>query len=456
MTLQTINLGQNPNDGTGDPVRTAFGKTNANIDELSTRTTAAQAAADAAQATGSAAVPLAQKGAADGVAPLGSDSKIPAAYLPSYVDDVLEFSGLAAFPAVGEPGKIYVAQDDNRIYRWSGAVYVELSPYPHDTDVVPEGAAHLYFTQPRVITALTENAESARAALGVYSEGQTIPIFPAASIPTANVGSDIEVTGVGLMTWNATTARYEILAREHGQCQFLYVSPTECRLFPCNGNGLVINGRQYRVPAAGVAITNAAMTASTSYLIFAKDNGSGGIALEAGRVADGITHARHTDGVEIKSGDPTRTLVGRLIPNTVGQFEWTNQARLIASWFNRRKVVGYTSISNGVSNASAQQISNTIGMVLWSDSITDTQVTGSGYLTGAPATVTVGAQLDAGGWNVGYPVNYTAPGNSYWGCLTFAGVVTGPTEGYHSIAIFAAVDKGTALLNLSIFCSAQI
>lgn len=455
MTLQTINLGQNPNDGTGDPVRTAFGKTNANINELSTRTAAAQAAADAAQATGSAAVPLAQKGTADGVAPLGTDGKIPAAYLPSYVDDVLEFGASAAFPAVGEPGKIYVALDDNRIYRWSGATYVELSPYPDDTDAVPEGSTHLYFTQPRVITALTENAESARAALGVYSEGQTIPIFPAGSIPSANVGSDIEVTGVGLMTWNATTARYELLAREHGQCQFLYVSPTECRLFPYNGNGLVINGRQYRVPAAGVAITNAGMAASTSYFIFAKDNGSGGIALEAARVADGIIHARHTDGVEIKGGDPTRTLVGRLIPNTLGVFEWTNQARLIASWFNRRTVVGYTSMSNAISNATVQQVSTTIGMVLWPDSVTDTRITGAGYLS-APGTVTVGAQLDAGGWNIGYPVNYTSATAGYWGCLTFAGMAVGPSEGYHSFAIFAAVDKGAPQLNLSIFCSAQI
>lgn len=49
---------------------------------------------------------------------------IPAAQLPGYVDDVLEFANLASFPATGETGKIYVAIDTNAQYRWSGSVYV--------------------------------------------------------------------------------------------------------------------------------------------------------------------------------------------------------------------------------------------------------------------------------------------------------------------------------------------
>lgn len=66
-------------------------------------------------------------GAANGVAPLGADSLIPAAYLPSYVDDVLEFATLSSFPAKGESGKIYVSLDTNLTYRWTGTTYVEIS-----------------------------------------------------------------------------------------------------------------------------------------------------------------------------------------------------------------------------------------------------------------------------------------------------------------------------------------
>ena len=67
------------------------------------------------------------KGAANGVAELDSNGKVPAAQLPSYVDDVLEYNGTSAFPATGEDGKIYVDTATNKTYRWSGTQYVEIS-----------------------------------------------------------------------------------------------------------------------------------------------------------------------------------------------------------------------------------------------------------------------------------------------------------------------------------------
>ena len=73
------------------------------------------------------AIPASQKGTANGVAELDSSGKVPAAQLPSYVDDVLEYDNRTAFPASGESGKIYVAKDTNRTYRWSGSAYTEIS-----------------------------------------------------------------------------------------------------------------------------------------------------------------------------------------------------------------------------------------------------------------------------------------------------------------------------------------
>jgi hypothetical protein len=69
-----------------------------------------------------------QKGAANGIAPLNGSSKIDATYLPSYVDDVEEYANLASFPVSGETGKIYVALDTERTYRWTGSIYTEISP----------------------------------------------------------------------------------------------------------------------------------------------------------------------------------------------------------------------------------------------------------------------------------------------------------------------------------------
>ncbi len=72
-------------------------------------------------------IPISDKGAVNGVATLGADGKIPALQLPSYVDDVLEYNSLPDFPVTGEKGKLYVALDTNKIYRWSGSAYVHIT-----------------------------------------------------------------------------------------------------------------------------------------------------------------------------------------------------------------------------------------------------------------------------------------------------------------------------------------
>jgi hypothetical protein len=91
--------------------------------------------------------------------------KVPASQLPSYVEDVLEFANLAALPVTGETGKIYVTLDTNKIFRWTGSTYIEISadagaPVTSvntqigavvlDTDDVLEGATNKYYTEARV------------------------------------------------------------------------------------------------------------------------------------------------------------------------------------------------------------------------------------------------------------------------------------------------------------------
>ena len=70
---------------------------------------------------------IANKGVANGYAGLDATGKVPASQLPSYVDDVLEFANLAGFPGTGEAGKIYVAIDTNKTYRWSGSAYIYIT-----------------------------------------------------------------------------------------------------------------------------------------------------------------------------------------------------------------------------------------------------------------------------------------------------------------------------------------
>ena len=74
------------------------------------------------------AIPTTAKGANSGVAELDENGKVPSSQLPSYVDDVLEYASTSEFPLSGETGKIYIAKDTNKTYRWSGTGYAEISP----------------------------------------------------------------------------------------------------------------------------------------------------------------------------------------------------------------------------------------------------------------------------------------------------------------------------------------
>lgn len=76
-------------------------------------------------------IPNSQKGVANGVATLDSSGLVPASQLPSYVDDIVEAASLTALNALPASekvaGKIYVALDTNKTYRWSGSTFVYIT-----------------------------------------------------------------------------------------------------------------------------------------------------------------------------------------------------------------------------------------------------------------------------------------------------------------------------------------
>lgn len=74
-------------------------------------------------------IPSAEKGARDGIAPLDSLGKIDSQYLPSYVDDVIEYDSVLDFPVQGSSGILYVdcSAVSNNVYRWSGSQYIPIA-----------------------------------------------------------------------------------------------------------------------------------------------------------------------------------------------------------------------------------------------------------------------------------------------------------------------------------------
>lgn len=73
--------------------------------------------------------------------------KVPSSQLPSYVDDILEYPTLGAFPVTGEAGKVYIALDTNIQYRWSGSTYVAITNgFIATSDDITQGSVHLFTT----------------------------------------------------------------------------------------------------------------------------------------------------------------------------------------------------------------------------------------------------------------------------------------------------------------------
>lgn len=151
----------------------------------------------------------ANKGQANGYASLGSDGKVPSGQLPSYVDDVLEYANLAAFPATGATGVIYIALDTNKTYRWSGSVYVEISASPGSTDAVPEGSTNLYFTQARARQSISASGSiSYNNSTGVISYTESVSSVAGKTGVVTLTKSDVglgNVENTALSTWSGST-----------------------------------------------------------------------------------------------------------------------------------------------------------------------------------------------------------------------------------------------------------
>lgn len=149
------------------------------------------------------------RGAANGIAPLNSSAQIDSQYLPSYVDDVVEYTQKSSFPTTGEAGKIYVDKATNLTWRWSGTAYVEISPslalgttsstafrgdygntaYSHATAKGSAFASGLYKITTNAqghVTAATAVAKSDITALGIPSSNTT---YSAATTSTAGLMS---------------------------------------------------------------------------------------------------------------------------------------------------------------------------------------------------------------------------------------------------------------------------
>jgi hypothetical protein len=119
-----------------------------------------------------------------------------------------------------------------------------------------------------------------------------------------------------------------------------------------------------------VTISNAGLTASTLYYIYAYMVGAV-MTLEASATGHATDTSTANNGTEIKSGDPTRSLVGMIATDATSLFADSATQLFVRSWFNRRRrtLASPTLGSNVVLNATANEFSTKmrLNFVCWAD-----------------------------------------------------------------------------------------
>lgn len=176
-----------------------------------------------------------------------------------------------------------------------------------------------------------------------------------------------------------------------GQC-VLTKSGTSLKLAPANGNLLTINGVPQVVPSAGITLAPPA-TNNTSYYIYAYMN-SGTMTLEASTTAN-VTDS--TTGMEVKSGDATRTLVG--LARTVSS-AWvdTDALRYVRSWFNELPVRLYAILGSNTNfgNSTFTKISANLDCIVlaFEGERILASITGTMWGSGSAVTSSIGIGID--------------------------------------------------------------
>jgi len=183
----------------------------------------------------------------------------------------------------------------------------------------------------------------------------------------ANDGDGL-VLASGIPAWAA--------APTAGDCR-LTKSGANLLLSRLGGRALTINNKPEAIPAAGVLLAAAGLSAGTTYFIYAFMSG-GTMTLEASTTA----HIPDTTtGIEIKTGDATRTLVGMARPGAGPVWVDTPAQRFVVSYFNRRGIAGLAHFTTDRITASTTYVELNAEIrnefLTWADEVVQARFNGS-------------------------------------------------------------------------------
>lgn len=165
---------------------------------------------------------------------------IPESNLPSYVDDVLEYASTGNFPGSAASGIIYVALDTNKVYRWSGSTYIEISS---DTNDFVNAATFNTTDGTLLLTRISSTAVTTNLD-GRYTTGNGTANYLAKWTSSKNISSGIiydDGTNIGIGT---ASPNYKLDVAGSGSFNSLNIN--DAFTFPTSdgteGQSLVTNG----------------------------------------------------------------------------------------------------------------------------------------------------------------------------------------------------------------------
>jgi hypothetical protein len=224
--------------------------------------------------------------------------------------------------------------------------------------------------------------------------------------------------------------------------RFKWLSGTSCQLIPYRGDAIRIAGVIYSIPSAGITITTSGLSASTTYYAYAYMS-AGVMNLEFSTTGHVTDTTPGNVGTEIKSGDPSRTLVGIASVSATSTFGPSDgqQYRLVRSWMNRAGsgMQGTTIGSNIALGASPSQIAPAVFFASWANETVTMTVNFTWFSSTASGAITAYINFDGSTLGPSIAINPDASGRVTPSPFT---VVTTASEGSHTVFAQATTSGG--------------
>lgn len=233
----------------------------------------------------------------------------------------------------------------------------------------------------------------------------------------------------------------EFKSSGHGECR-LTLSSSNLVLESFNGNKININETVEEIPPNGITLPDTNLLEDTIYYIYAyMDGDPASMKLEASTTG----HATHTNGVEIKNGDSTRTLVGMARTNASANWVDSDTQVFVLSYFNRIKKIGASSLS-----ANRSTSSNTLVEI-------DPEIRVEFLTWGDFKGFSNGLTNSSGAYIHSYQISIDGDLHDKWRCMRQAATGTNKSEsfayrssleneGYHYSSLFVSTNAGTMTL----------